>query len=44
MANKYFDGVINNSKLKEKIDDELISMINNLDSSVEEKMDKLEIG
>ena len=44
MANKYFGGVVTNKKVKENVDDELINMINNLDSKVEEKMDKLEIG
>ena len=44
MANKYFDGVVTNKKVKEDVDNELISMINNLDKKVEKKMDKLEIG
>lgn len=44
MANKYFNGTINNAKVNESVDDELISMINNLDSKVENKMEKLEIG
>ncbi len=44
MANKYFDGVITNTKVKEELDNELINMINALDLKVEEKMDKLEIG
>ena len=44
MANKYFGGVVTNKKVKESVDEELIKMINNLDSKVEEKMDKLEIG
>ena len=44
MANKYFDGVVLNKKVNEDIDNDLISMINNLDSKVLEKMDKLEIG
>ena len=41
MANKYFDGVVTNKKVKEDVDNELISMINNLDKKVEKKMDKL---
>lgn len=44
MANKYFGGAVTNKNVKESVDDELINMINNLDSKVEEKMDKLEIG
>lgn len=44
MANKYFDGVVTNKNVKEEVDNELISMVNNLDKKVEEKMDKLEIG
>ncbi len=44
MANKYFDGIVSNKNVKEEVDDELISMVNVLDTKVEEKMDKLEIG
>ena len=44
MANKYFGGTVTNKNVKESVDEELIKMINNLDSKVEEKMDKLEIG
>ena len=44
MANKYFDGKVTNKNVIEEIDKELIDMINNLDSKVEKKMDKLEIG
>ena len=44
MANKYFDGVVTNKNVKEEVDNELISMVNNLDKKVQEKMDKLEIG
>ena len=44
MANKYFDGVVTNTKVNENLDNELIDMINNLDSKVEKRMNKLEIG
>ena len=44
MANKYFDGVVTNTKVNEEVDNELIEMINNLDSKVEKRMNKLEIG
>ena len=44
MANKYFDGIVNNKNVKKDLDDELIDMINNLEFKLEEKMDKLEIG
>lgn len=44
MVNKYFDGVVTNKNVKEDVDTDLISYINNLDKKVEEKMDKLEIG
>ena len=44
MANKYFNGTVINKKVNEELDNELIAMINNLDSKVENKMDNLEIG
>ena len=44
MANKYFDGKIDNKQVAEDVDNELISMINNLSSKVEKKMSNLEIG
>ena len=44
MANKYFDGTVKNTKVIESIDKELIDLVNDLDSSVEKKMDSLEIG
>ena len=44
MAYKYFDGVISNPSAKESIDDELISMTENLYNNVKEKMDSLHIG
>ena len=44
MANKYFDGKVSNKNVSTEFDNDLISKINNLDSSVESKMNKLEIG
>ena len=44
MAYKYFDGVISNPGVKESIDDELISMTENLYNNVKIKMDSLHIG
>ena len=44
MANKYFDGVIENKKTNEQIDQDIITLVNSLDKNIEEKMDKLEIG
>lgn len=44
MANKYFDGVVTNKNVKEAVDNELISMINDLDKKLENRMNKLEIG
>lgn len=44
MVNKYFDGTVTNKNVLENYDSELISMINDLESNVEKKMDNLEIG
>ena len=44
MANKYFDGKITNKKVYDALDKELIDMVNALDSKVEKRMEKLEIG
>lgn len=44
MANKYFDGVVTNKNAKEEVDNELISMVNDLDKKLENRMNKLEIG
>ena len=44
MANKYFDGVVTNKNVKEAVDNELISMVNDLDKKLENRMNKLEIG
>ena len=43
MANKYFDGKVTNKKVYDDIDTDFIMNINNLDSKVTEKMDKLQI-
>ena len=44
MVNKYFGGHVINKNVNDNLDAEFISMINNLDSKVESKMDKLEVG
>lgn len=44
MTNKYFDGVISNSKLNEEIDTELINKASNLKSVVDKNMKKLYIS
>ena len=44
MINKYFDGKVSNKNVLDTYDNELISMIQNLDSKIEKKMDNLEIG
>ncbi len=44
MGHKYFDGKIENKKVVEDVDKEFISLINSLDSKVEEKMDSLHIS
>ena len=44
MINKYFDGKVSNKNVLDTYDSELISMIQNLDSRIEKKMDNLEIG
>ncbi len=44
MVNKYFDGKVSNKNILDTYDNELISMIQNLDSKIEKKMDNLEIG
>jgi methionyl-tRNA synthetase len=44
MAKKYFDGVVTNPKVNEEIDNDLINSVNDIDSNIEEKMDKLEVG
>ena len=44
MVNKYFDGKVTNKNILEDYDKELITMVNELDSNVEKKMENLEIG
>ena len=44
MVNKYFDGKVSNKNVLDTYDNELISMIQNLDRKIEKKMDNLEIG
>ena len=44
MVNKYFGGKVSNKNVLDTYDNELISMIQNLDSRIEKKMDNLEIG
>ncbi len=44
MANKYFDGKIENKKVNTEFDNSLITMINELDAKIDEKMNNLEVG
>lgn len=44
MAKKYFDSHLENKKVIEIVDNELISMINALESEIDNKMTNLEIG
>lgn len=44
MTNKYFDGVISNSKVNEEIDTKLINKASNLKSVVDKNMEKLYIS
>ena len=44
MANKYFEGKVTNKKVSTEFDCDLISKVNDLESNVESKMNKLEIG
>ena len=44
MTNKYFDGIISNSKVNEEIDTELINNASNLKSVVDKNMEKLYIS
>lgn len=44
MANKYFGGKVTNSNVREEIDEELIDLVNAMDSKIEKRMDKLEVG
>lgn len=44
MGHKYFNGKISNPNIHEKVDEEYISLINELDEKVEEKMNNLEVS
>lgn len=44
MSNKYFDGIINNTNVKESVDDELIQLVLDTPNKVVEKMDKLRVS
>jgi len=44
MSNKYFGGVVNNSGVKEAVDEELISLTLETPKKVQEKMDKLRVA
>ena len=44
MANKYFDGHVTNKKVSTEFDCDLVSKITDLESNVDSKMNKLEIG
>lgn len=44
MANKYFDGKVVNKKINEDIDNELVSMVNELDKKIEKQIDELNIS
>ena len=44
MANKYFEGKVENKKISTEYDNDLISKVNCLTTNVDKKMDNLEIG
>lgn len=44
MAKKYFDGKVENSKVTDELDSELINMVNSIEKYIDEKMNNLEIG
>lgn len=44
MANKYFGGVVTNTKASEEVDNELVEMINNVHSNVTKNIDNMEIS
>ncbi|MFQ8687459.1 MAG: methionine--tRNA ligase [Lachnospirales bacterium] len=44
MTNKYFGGVVNNTNVKEAVDDDLIKVVTECKSKVEAKMDKLRVA
>lgn len=44
MGIKYFEGTVENKNVTDKIDNELINLVNGLSTNIDLKMDKLEIG
>ena len=44
MAIKYFDGVVTNKNVKESLDNEFVTKINDLDKKVEKSMDELQVA
>ncbi len=44
MAKKYFNSHIENKSIKDNVDEELLTLVNELSSKLEEKMNNLEIG
>ncbi|ROR31955.1 methionyl-tRNA synthetase [Mobilisporobacter senegalensis] len=44
MSNKYFDGIVNNSGIKEEVDDDLIKVVLETPGNVVAKMDKLRVA
>ena len=44
MANKYFDGVVNNKRVYEDLDSEFISKINSLSDNIDKAMGKLAVS
>lgn len=44
MSNKYFDGIVNNTKISEEIDNELIEVVTTTSKKVVEKMEELRIA
>ena len=43
MSNKYFDGIVENTKVNEAIDDELINLARSTPQKVDKKMDELRV-
>ncbi|MEI3162564.1 MAG: methionine--tRNA ligase [Lachnospirales bacterium] len=44
MTNKYFGGIVNNTNVKEAVDEDLIKVVTECKSKVEAKMDKLRVA
>ena len=44
MTNKYFGGVVNNTNVKENVDDDLIKVVTECKAKVEAKMEKLRVA